>query len=114
MHIISIVVCIYNAYESESEVAQLCSTLCDPLDCSIRPRLVPPWDFQGKSTGVGCHFLLQGIFPAQGLNAGLPHRRRMLLPSEPLGKSDNMYAEQSLEYLITFKMFCQEQVIVSV
>ena len=28
------------------------------------------WDFQGKNTGVGCHFLLQGIFPTQGLN---PH-----------------------------------------
>ena len=26
-------------------------------------RLLRPWDFLGKSTGVGCHFLLQGIFP---------------------------------------------------
>ena len=25
-------------------------------------KLLRPWDFQGKSTGVGCHFLLQGIF----------------------------------------------------
>ena len=24
------------------------------------------WDFPGKNTGVGCHFLLQGIFPTQG------------------------------------------------
>ena len=23
-------------------------------------KLLRPWDFQGKSTGVGCHFLLQG------------------------------------------------------
>ena len=29
-----------------------------------------PWDYPGKNTGVGCHFLLQGIFPTQGLN---PH-----------------------------------------
>ena len=28
-----------------------------------------------KNTGVGCHFLLQGIFPTQGLNPGLPHCR---------------------------------------
>ena len=35
------------------------------------------------STGVGCHFLLQGIFPIQGLNPGLPHCRQTLLPSEP-------------------------------
>ena len=25
-----------------------------------------PWDYPGKNTGVGCHFLLQGIFPTQG------------------------------------------------
>ena len=37
-----------------------------------------PWDFPGKSTGVGCHFLLQRIFPTQGLNPGLPHCRQML------------------------------------
>ena len=29
-------------------------------------RLLCPWDFPGKNTGVGCHFLLQGIFPTQG------------------------------------------------
>ena len=26
------------------------------------------WNFPGKNTGLGCHFLLQGIFPNQGLN----------------------------------------------
>ena len=30
-------------------------------------------DSPGKNTGVGCHALLQGIFPTQGLNPGLPH-----------------------------------------
>ena len=35
-----------------------------------------PWDFPGKSTGVGCHFLLQGIFRTQGSNPGLPHCRQ--------------------------------------
>ena len=44
-----------------------------------------PQDFPGKSTRVGCHFLLQGIFPAQGSNPGLPHCRQMLLPSKPPG-----------------------------
>ena len=34
-----------------------------------------PWDFPGKTTGVGCHFLLQGILPTQGSNLGLPHCR---------------------------------------
>ena len=39
---------------------------------------IRPWDFPGKSTGVGCHFLLQRIFLTQGLNPGLPHCRQML------------------------------------
>ena len=31
-------------------------------------KLLCPWDFQGKSTAVGCRFLLRGIFPTQGSN----------------------------------------------
>ena len=53
--------------ESESGVAQSCLTLCNPRDT----RLLHPWDFLGKSTGVSCHFLLRGILPSQGLNPGL-------------------------------------------
>ena len=63
--------------ESEGEVAQSCPTLCDPVDCKPT-RLLRPWDSPGKNTGVGCHFLLQGIFPTQGLNPGLPHCKQML------------------------------------
>ena len=37
-----------------------------------------PWDSIGKNTGVGCHFLLQGIFPNQELNPGLLHCRQIL------------------------------------
>ena len=36
-------------------------------------RLLRPWDYPGKNTGVGCHVLLQGIFPTQGSNSCLPH-----------------------------------------
>ena len=36
-------------------------------------RLLCPWDFPGKNTGVGCHFLLQGIFLTQGSNLHLLH-----------------------------------------
>ena len=49
--------------------AQSCLTLCDPMDC-ILPGSSIHGDFLGKNTGVGCHFLLQGIFKTQGLN---PH-----------------------------------------
>ena len=41
--------------ESESEVVQLCLTLCNPLEPT---RFLHPRDFPGKNTGVGCHFLL--------------------------------------------------------
>ena len=41
-------------------------------------RLLCPWDSPGKSTGVGCHALLQGIFPSQGSNPYLPHCRQIL------------------------------------
>ena len=41
-------------------------------------RLLRPQDFLGKSTGVGCHFLLQGIFLTQGSNPSLPHCRQTL------------------------------------
>ena len=43
-----------------------------------RTRLLCPWDFPGKNTRVGCHFLLQGIFPTQGSNPGLLHYRQIL------------------------------------
>ena len=52
----------------------LCPTLRDLMDCSP-PRFTVHGDSSGKNAGVGCHALLQGIFPAQGLNPGLPHCR---------------------------------------
>ena len=52
-------------------------------------RLLRPWDFPGKSTGVGCHFLLQGIFLTQGSNSCLLcllHYQADSLPVVPPGK----------------------------
>ena len=51
--------------------------LCDPVDCSP-PGSSVHGDSPGKSTGVGCHALLQGVFPTQGLNPDLPHCRQIL------------------------------------
>ena len=46
---------------------------------SLWPRgLYSPWNSSGQNTVVGCHSLLQGIFPTQGSNPGLPHRRWIL------------------------------------
>ena len=58
-------------------VAQLCPTLCNPMDCSLPGSLVHA-ESPGKNTGVGCHAVLQGIFPTQVLNLGLPHCRQIL------------------------------------
>ena len=60
-----------------SLVAQSCSTLCDLMDCSP-PGSSVHGDSQAKNTGVGCHALLQGIFPTQRSNPGLLHCRRIL------------------------------------
>ena len=67
---------------------QSCPTLCDPMDCSPPGSSVSE-DSPGKNTGVGCHALLQGIFPAQGLNLSLLrllHWQAGSLPLETHGK----------------------------
>ena len=57
-------------------VTQSCLTLCDLWTIAYQdPR---PWDSPGKNTGEGCRFLLQGIFPTQGLNPGLQHCKQTL------------------------------------
>ena len=73
-----------------AKLLQWCLTLCDSVNCSLPARLLCPWDTPGKNTGVGCHALLQGIFPTQGSNLyllGLLHWQVGSLPVAPLGKS---------------------------
>ena len=57
-------------------VAQLCLTLLQTH--GLKPfRLLSPWNSLGKNTGVGCHSLLQGIFPNPGIEPGLLHCRQI-------------------------------------
>ena len=64
--------------------AQLYLTLCNPMECDppgCTHGIFSPWDFPCKNTGVGCHFVLQGIFPTQGSNPcllGLLHWKQIL------------------------------------
>ena len=58
-------------------VTKSCPTLVTPWTRGST-RLLCAWDSPGKSTGVGCHFLLQGIFLTQELNPGLLHCRQIL------------------------------------
>ena len=64
-----------------------CSAVSDFLQsCGLKPpRLLFPWDFPGKNTGVSCHFFLQGIFLTQGSThlLQLLHWQADSLPLEP-------------------------------
>ena len=71
--------------KKESEVTQSCLTF-------VTPWTVAYQGLPGKSTGVGCHFLLQRIFPTWGSNLGLPHCRQTLYylshQGSPIKKSE--------------------------
>ena len=58
-------------------VSKSCPTLLRPHGPA---RLLCPWNSPGKNTGVGCHFLLQGIFWTQGSNLHLLHWQEDSLP----------------------------------
>ena len=63
--------------ESESEVAQSCPTLCDPMDCSL-----PDSSVHGIFQAILLEWIAisfcRGIFLTQGSNPGFPHCRQML------------------------------------
>ena len=62
------------AAAAAAKLLQSCLTLC-----RLQPaRLLCPWDFPDKNTGVGCHALLHGIIPTMGWNPGLLHCRQIL------------------------------------
>ena len=63
-------------------VTKSCPTLCNPMDYSP-PGSFCPWDFLGKNTAVGCFFLLQGIFPTQGLKPASPAVAGGFFTTEP-------------------------------
>ena len=62
-------------------------------------RLLCPWDSPGKSAGVGCHALSQGIFPTQGLNPGLPHCRWILYHLSHQGSPDSSLSDTKFVYV---------------
>ena len=80
---------------------RLCVGAC--IVSAVRPRglwparLLCPWDSPGKNTGVGCHLLLQGIFPTQGSTPSLPgllhwHWPADSLPLCQLGSANTSFA----------------------
>ena len=66
-------------------VSQSSPTFCNSRDCSLPgSRLLCPWDSLGNNTGLGCHSLLQGIFPTQRSNLCLLHPVHWQANSLPL------------------------------
>jgi len=63
-----------------------------------------PWDLPGKNTGVGCHFLLQGIFPTQGSNLHLLHCRQSVNAQD---KEIEAETDSKQEELIQSLLLCQ-------
>ena len=78
-----------------------CPTLCEPMDCNLSGSSVHGI-FSGKSTGVGCHFHLQGIFLNQGSNPGPSEDPHCRLPSEPPWK--NLLQKHNLKASILWQL----------
>ena len=79
---------IYDNGNAVCVCAQSCLTLCDPMDSGSWPGSCVHGIFQARILGVGCHFLLQGIFPTQGSNLCLLcllHCQADSLPMSHLG-----------------------------
>ena len=88
--------------------AELCPTLCNPMDSSPLGSSVHGI-FPGKNTRVSCHFLLQGIFPAQKLNPCLLHLQVDSLPLSHLGSPrvnaiPVKFQQVGVVYIETFKL----------
>ena len=67
-------------------MSKLCVS-CSVVSDSLRfQQALLSMEFSGKNTGVGCHFLLQGVFLTQGLNPGLLHCRQILYYLSHLGR----------------------------
>ena len=62
-------------------------------------RLLRPWDSPGKNTGVGCPFLLQGIFPTQGSNLHLLHLPHWQVDSSPLCHLGSQLSPKVIQFL---------------
>ena len=66
-------------HDWETELTESLSRIWLLQHHGLKPaRRLCPWDSLGKNTGVGCHFLLQGIFLTQGSNLGLLNCRKIL------------------------------------
>ena len=80
-----------NRWMGKEVAGRSCSVMSNSLQpCGLEPtRLFCPWDFPSKNTGVGCHFLLQGILLTQGPNPCPPTSSALLVDSLPLSHQES-------------------------
>ena len=69
-------------------------------------KLLRPWDFPGKNTEVGCHFLLQGLFPIQGWNLCLLHFRWILCHWATKEAQSPSYSKPISNFTFSNSSFC--------
>ena len=86
-----------NDIESESEVAQSCPALCDPIDCSV-----PGFSVHGIFQAIVLEWIAISFsrdLPNSGLEPGLPHCRQMLYRLSHQGSQRNRrpYSQQESE-----------------
>ena len=74
----------FDIVKSESEVAQSCPTLCNPMDCSHQAP--PSMKFSRQEYRSGLSFPSPGDLPDPGMETGSPALQADSLPSEPPGK----------------------------
>ena len=92
----------------------MCSALQSSLTLlqprGLQPtRLLCPWDSPGKKTRVGCHFLLQGIFPTQGSNSSSVLAGRFFT-THPAAKPSLLFWVNNLNvFKLLFNNTCQKK-----
>ena len=74
--------------ESESEVAQSCPTLCDPMDCSVAHQTPPSMEFSRQEYWGGLPFPSPGNLLNLGIEPGSPALQADTSPSEPPGNPE--------------------------
>ena len=90
--------------KSESEVAQSCPTLCDPMDCTYQDP--PSMGFSRQECCSGLPFLLQGIFPTQESNLGLLHCRQTLYRLSHQGSHQRNPKERQYQRMLKLQHNC--------
>ena len=103
----------YNTVHPRS-VSQSCPTLCDPTDFSppgSPVRRIDRQEFSGKNTGVGCHFLLLGIFLMQGSNPHLLDLLHWQADSLPLCHLGSPSVNQFSHSVVSNSLRCKVGVV---